>query len=138
MTKRLPPETLERNGLLTSSTHLRTLEFGSPAAYAALYGADDVSFAWFPTLLGQITSPLIETVGFFLWEGDLDGLSTSAWDNIAYVLADGHFKGLSNLAFHVWGSPDKTRAIVERVKERFHAFDERGILHIDSAPDPAC
>ena len=77
---------LEKEATLKSNPNLRVLEFGSPAAYSALYGADDLSFEWFPTMLGNVSSKMIETVGFFLWDGDLENLSTSAWDKIVSVL----------------------------------------------------
>ncbi|KAJ3548481.1 hypothetical protein NM688_g5292 [Phlebia brevispora] len=131
-------ELIERSCMLTWNMNLRVLEFGSPAAYAAMYGADDISFTWFPTMLGQVTSPVIETVAFNLWEGDLDGVSSNAWDNIVYVLSSEQFAPLKKIAFHVWGDPAKTSNIVKAVKTRFTSFDERGLLHIDDVPDPAC
>ena len=64
----LSVELLEKEATLKSNPNLRVLEFGSPAAYSALYGADDLSFEWFPTMLGNVSSKMIETVGFFLWD----------------------------------------------------------------------
>lgn len=133
-----PAELLETEATLTANTNLRVLEFGSPAAYSALYGADDLSFAWFPTMLGQVRSRSIETVGFFLWENDLEGLATDAWDSIVRVLSSDPFAKLRRLEVHVWGDPEKAQTIVEAVKLRFAAFEERGILYIDDVADPAC
>lgn len=133
-----PAELLEKESTLTSNVNLRVLEFGSPAAYSALYGADDLSFAWFPTMLSQVRSRRIETVGFFLWDDDLDGLATEAWDSIVRVLSSDQFATLLRLEVHAWGDPEKAQAIVEAVKSRFADFEERGILYIDDVADPAC
>ncbi len=131
-------EILEKDRTLVFSTELRVLEFGSPAAYSALYGADDKSFDWFPTLLAQVCSPYIETIAFYLWENDLEGLSSPVWDDIARLLSSKQFMSLKNIVFHVWGNQDKASAIIQAVKVRFTTFDKSGVLQIDDVPDPVC
>lgn len=123
---------------LAKNTNLVTLELCSPAALAKLYGADDVSFDWFPLILAQVSSPYIEEVGFYLWEEDLDQLSTSPWTRIVDLLASPQFSSLRKIAFHVWGNEEATSQITENVKQKFTRLADRGILRFDSTPDPAC
>lgn len=131
-------EPLKKHVDLTLNTSLVTLELCSPAAYARLYGADDFSFGWFPHLLSQVSSPYIEELGFYLWQEDLDELASSPWDEIVRLLGTPQFSSLKRIAFHVWGEEPVVSAIVATVQRMFAEFEERGVLRIDSTPDPAC
>lgn len=131
-------EPLAKHVDLALNTGLVTLELCSPAAYARMYEADDLSCDWFPHLLAQVASPYIAELGFYLWAGDLPALAAPAWDAIAALLATPRFSGLQRLAFHVWGDEPATREIAAAVRRRFADLDARGVLHIDSTPDPAC
>jgi hypothetical protein len=122
---------------LGKNTNLEKLEFGSPAAFAEMYSADDLSFEWFPELLSQVTSPRMAEVGFYLWEKDFSQLSSSAWNKLSALLHSPQFSSLKRIAFHVSGKEDVKSQIVAIIKDNFARFEERGILHIDSEPDPA-
>ncbi|GJE91810.1 hypothetical protein PsYK624_079610 [Phanerochaete sordida] len=131
-------EPLKRHYDLAQNTGLLTLELCSPAAYARLYGADDLSFAWWPALLAQVASPYIEELGFYLWEDDLPQLASPPWDDIVRLVGQPQFESLKRLAFHVWGAEPAAGKIAAAVRRKFAEFDARGVLLIDSKPDPAC
>ena len=129
-------EILEQHMMLAPCTDLRIMEFCSPSAYANMYGSDDPSFAWFPTLLSQITGPL-ETVVFYFWENDAEGIQGAVWNDVVFLLSS-RFPTLKRIEVHVWGSVTKTATIRKRVKEIFGEYEERGMLFIDDVADPAC
>ena len=132
-------DVVRREVALGKNPNLQKLEFGSPAAFGTLYETDDVSFAWIPELLAQVTSPYISEVGFWLWEGDVYEMASTSWDEISTILHSSQFSSLKKLAFHVSGrNPALTSQIASSIKDRFVRFEERGLLHIDSTPDPAC
>lgn len=123
---------------LAKNTNLITLELCSPAALAKLYGADDLSFSWFPLIIAQISSPYISEIGFYLWEEDLNELSSPVWDQIAELLVTSQFSSMTKVSFHVWGHEWLTRQIVATVQHKFAKLQDRGLLYIDSKADPAC
>ena len=134
---RLLTAAIEENPTIAFCPNLHTLEFCSPAAFGDMFGTDDISFGWFATYLSEVSSP-IETVGFYLWEGDAEGLQGIAWDQIAQLLATEAFRTLSLLQVHVWGRPALTAPMKKRVRNLFAYFDDIGILEVDDQPDPAC
>ena len=89
-------------------------------------------------ILAQVTSPYIEEVGFYLWEEDLDQLSSPPWTEIVDLLASSRFSSLQKIAFHVWGNEEATNQITDKLKQKFTSLADRGILHFDSTPDPVC
>lgn len=129
---------VQTNDILRDNVNLQTLELSSPAAFAKLYGADDVSAAWFPELIAQVASPYIEEIIFYLWDEDLEELCSKTWDDIAALLATSQFSSLKRLVFHVWGDAVMRETIIDTVKRKFARFDDRGMLRFDSTSDPAC
>ncbi|KAI0689249.1 hypothetical protein BC835DRAFT_261627 [Cytidiella melzeri] len=134
---------------LDQNPNLRTVEFGSPAQYADLYGSDDIAVSWFPMMLSTIVSTVVEEVTFNLWggkddvgnpdkTGDLEMIDNTHWDDIVDILSGAPFIGLKRLVFHVSGKGENAVAIVEAVKKRFSRFDEMGVLMIDDRRDPDC
>lgn len=116
-------------------TNLEFLEFGSPALYALQYGADDLSFEWIFQLLDDITSP-IEQLAFSLWSGDREAVVGEDWVRISNLLQLPRFSTLKKITFHVWGQPTPCQVIMDTVKKLLSEFDESGILHFDTVPDP--
>ena len=102
-----------------------------------VFGTDDISFGWVPVLLSQVVSP-IKTVGFYLWEGDAEGLNSVAWEQIAQLLASERYRTMTRLQVHVWGRPKETAPMKKKVRELLAFFDDTGVLEIDDLPDPAC
>ena len=84
----------------------------------------------------QVVAPL-QTVEFYFWDGDLEGLSTPVWNDILYLLSS-KFKSLERVEVHVWGNSSKTPSIRKKAGELFAEWDARGIFHMDELADPAC
>ncbi|TCD62343.1 hypothetical protein EIP91_007041 [Steccherinum ochraceum] len=113
---------------------LESLEFGSPALYAAQYGADDLSFGWVIELMDDVTSPL-EKLAFALWAGDEEAVKGDDWIRIPEMIMS-KFPHLKSITFHVWGSEAPCKRITEIVKLRLSELDAKGMLHFDAEADP--
>ncbi|KAI0088560.1 hypothetical protein BDY19DRAFT_906577 [Irpex rosettiformis] len=137
-------EAVRRHFRLDQNTNLQTIEFGSPAQYADLYGSDDIGVSWFPTMLTTIVSTIVEEVVFNLWGGKKDNIDSkktdesemtcgSPWDDVVSILSGAPFIGLKKVIFHVTGN--RSDAMINLVKERFRRFSDMGILIIDNKED---
>jgi len=116
---------------LAPATGLRTIEFGSPAGYAARYGSDDMSFSWISMMLAQVTSPVIEEVTFWLSQGDLLGLGTIEWRHTVTTLLSNSFNSLRKVNIRIWG-PEKISSDIRRVLEiQLKDLNERKVLEFD-------
>lgn len=128
---------------------MRTVEFGSPAQYADLYGSDDIAVSWFPMMLSTIVSIDVEDVVFNLWGGkedlnhpdrmgDLAMINDPHWDDVLSILSGAPFIGLKRVIFHVSGQEEGIASLTAAVKKKFNRFEEMGILFIDNQEDEDC
>ncbi|CAL1713438.1 unnamed protein product [Somion occarium] len=114
---------------------LETIEFGSPAAFARQYQADDQSFTWIATMLEQITSPRIRTVSFALWQGDLDQIQSSDdWDKITALLSSEQFRSLQGVEFHILANDEEKEKMVSILEYRLSGLKNRELLKFDLNP----
>ena len=143
------PEAVRDHFRLDKNPNLQTIEFGSPAQYADLYGSDDVRSSWFPAMLSTVASTVVEKVVFNLWGGkegsqgvavlgDLERIHEKHWSNIADILSGAPFIGLKEVIFHVSGVHDNATQMIDVLKVKFRRFDEMGILIFDDKEDEDC
>ncbi|KAH8077032.1 hypothetical protein BXZ70DRAFT_963349 [Cristinia sonorae] len=116
---------------LSPATGLRSIEFGSPAGYAARYGSDDISFSWLSMMLSQVSSPVLEEVTLWLSQGDLLGLGTVEWKHVVSTLLSEKFKSVKKVHMRVWGQ-EKVIADIRRILEiQLKELVEKKVIEFD-------
>ncbi|TCD62341.1 hypothetical protein EIP91_007039 [Steccherinum ochraceum] len=116
---------------LAPATGLRTLEFGSPAGYAARYGSDDMSFSWISMMLAQVSSPVLEEITFWVNQGDLLGLGSREWQDAVTALLSDRFKSVKKVQMHLWGPEKVTTDIQGILQKQLKNLVERKVLQFD-------